>query len=160
MQSKQTLLEVQHLPNFPRLILSVLTEDGYDEDELLKGLDLSPKQLADETFRLSANQHEKFILRVLTITNDLHLALRISEKVDIATSSLAIMAVINSGRISRALSLFSDMDDCSRAHSTLSRLRRMVRLRLIWSRPSKTIRFSILRSRPMLCFLIACFLIP
>jgi AraC-like DNA-binding protein len=107
MQSKQTLLEVQHLPNFPRLILSVLTEDGYDEDELLKGLDLSPKQLADETFRLSANQHEKFILRVLTITNDLHLALRISEKVDIATSSLAIMAVINSGRISRALSLFS-----------------------------------------------------
>ena len=71
MQSKQTLLEVQHLPNFPRLILSVLTEDGYDEDELLKGLDLSPKQLADETFRLSANQHEKFILRVLTITNDL-----------------------------------------------------------------------------------------
>jgi len=107
MQSEQTLREVQHLPNFPRLILSVLTEDGHDEDELLKGLDISPTQLADETFRLSAKQHEQFILRVLTITNDLHLALCISEKVDIATSSLAIMAVINSGRISRALSLFS-----------------------------------------------------
>jgi AraC-like DNA-binding protein len=107
MQSERTLREVQHLPNFPRLILSVLTEDGYNEGELLEGIDISPSQLADETFRLSAHQHEQFILRVLAITNDLHLALRISQKVDIATSSLAIMAVINSGRISRALSLFS-----------------------------------------------------
>ena len=98
---------VQHLPNFPRLILSVLRDEGYAEGDLLDGLGITSEKLADEAFRLNAEQHEAFILRALSITHDPHLAVRLSDRVDIATSSLAVMAVINSGRISRALNLFS-----------------------------------------------------
>lgn len=107
MPSKPASNSVRHLPNFPRLVLSTLIDEGYNEATLLDGLALTSEQLSDEEFRLDPVLHERFILRALEVTDDPHLAIRVSERVDIATSSLAIMAVVNSGKISRALNLFS-----------------------------------------------------
>lgn len=96
-----------HLPNFPRLIYQTLRERGYSQDALIGGLGIDPAQLSDESFRLSVDQHEQFVLRALDITGNPHLALDILQGGGTGTYSLSLMAIINSGRVSRAISLIT-----------------------------------------------------
>lgn len=96
-----------HLPNFPRLIFMTLQERGYSQNDLIGGLDVVPDQLSDETFRLSVQQHEAFVLRALDITGNPHLALEILQGGSTGTYSLSLMAIVNSGRVSRAIDLIT-----------------------------------------------------
>lgn len=94
-----------HLPNFPRLIFLTLREEGYSENDLVGGLDITSHQLSDEKFRLSVGQHEQFVLRALETTGDPHLALQILRSNATATYSLPLMAIINSGQVAKAIDL-------------------------------------------------------
>ena len=95
------------LPYYPRLFYLALRDQGYDEKQLFDGLDLSAEQLHDEKYRLTIEQHERFILRVLEITEDPHFAVQLGKQQDSSTGNLVLLAVANSGKISRALHLIT-----------------------------------------------------
>ncbi len=95
------------LPFFPRLVYLSLLDQGYREEQLFAGLDFTAEQLNDEKFRLSIEQHERFILRVLDITGDPHFALQVNERQDTSNANLALLAAANSGKISRALHMIT-----------------------------------------------------
>mgnify|MGYP001817925714 FL=1 len=102
-----TRSEPAMLPLFPRLIYLALLEDDYTEQQILGGLDISAEQLQDETYRLSIEQHERFILRLLELTNDPHFTLRIWKNYDPTSANIFLLAVANSGQISKALHLIT-----------------------------------------------------
>ena len=93
------------LPLYPRLVLTTLLELEYEKDKFFAGLDLTAEQLHDEKYRLTIQQHEQFILCALHIAGDPHLAIQLSRQQDPDTTNLALLAVANSGQISRALYL-------------------------------------------------------
>lgn len=95
------------LPYYLRLVYLWLIELGYDEHELFEGLDFTASDLHDEKYRLSIEQHERFILRALKLTNDPHLAVRLVGKYNASSANVPLMAVANSGKISRALDLIT-----------------------------------------------------
>lgn len=95
------------LTYYPRLIYQTLLELGYKEACVFKDLPLTAEQLNDEQFRLTLDQHERFMLRVLDLTQDPHLALQIPRHYRPQKANLAIMAIVNSGRITKALHLLS-----------------------------------------------------
>ncbi|MCP5163800.1 MAG: AraC family transcriptional regulator ligand-binding domain-containing protein [Pseudomonadales bacterium] len=95
------------LPYYPRLVYLWLIELGHSEDELFQGLDFTASHLQEEKYRLSIEQHERFILRALEVSNDPHLAVRLVGMYDPSKANLALMAVANSGKISRALEMIT-----------------------------------------------------
>jgi len=95
------------LPLYPRFVYLTMRASGYPEEALFEGLDFGPEQLHDEKYRLSIEQHERFILRALELTGDPHYALHLSRHYDATQSNLALLAVANSGQISRALHLLT-----------------------------------------------------
>ncbi len=95
------------LPYYPRLVYLALLELGYDEAQLFDGLDLSAEQLQDERSRLSIEQHEGFILRALDITDNPNLAVQLGKMLGPSEGNLALMAIANSGRISKALDMMT-----------------------------------------------------
>ncbi len=95
------------LPYYPRLVFLWLVELGYDEKTLFEGLDFTADDLQDERFRLSIEQHEHFILRALSVSNNPHLAVRLAGMYDPSKANVALMAVANSGRISKALDMIT-----------------------------------------------------
>ncbi|MEO1081868.1 MAG: helix-turn-helix domain-containing protein [Pseudomonadota bacterium] len=91
------------LPNFPRVLLQLLLKRGHDSDVLLSGTGLSEANLEDETFRLSVEQHERFITRAIEVSGDPHLALQVGGNTELLQSSLFLLTVANSGSVTRAL---------------------------------------------------------
>lgn len=98
------------LPYYPRLVYLSLLEQGYDDELLFTGLDLCAERLCNEKYRLSVEQHEQFILRVLEITADPHFAIQLGKQLDTSTANIALLAVANSGKISTALRMISRYD--------------------------------------------------
>ncbi len=98
-----TRVEPILLPSYPRFVYLVLLEQGIDEDKLFAGLNFSAQDLHDETYRLSIEQHERFILRVLELTGDPHFALVMNRQQEAVTGNFALLAVANSGQIAKAL---------------------------------------------------------
>jgi len=91
------------LPYYPRLVYLSLLQLGYTEAQLFDKLEIGAAQLHDEHFRLSIEQHEEFILRALTVSGDPHLALRLAKMQHTSNANYALLAVANSGNISKAL---------------------------------------------------------
>lgn len=95
------------LPYYPRVIYLALRVQGHSDEALFDGLDLSADQLHDESYRLSIEQHEKFILRVLDISKDPHFAIQLGKHQDSSEANLALLTVANSEEISNALHLIT-----------------------------------------------------
>ncbi|CAA0121199.1 putative HTH-type transcriptional regulator [Halioglobus japonicus] len=95
------------LPYYPRLVYLLLLELGYDDEQIFGGLDICADRLHDEKYRLSVEQHEQFILRVLGITQNPHFAIQMGKWQDSFTPNLALITVANSGKISKALHLIT-----------------------------------------------------
>ena len=95
------------LPYYPRLVYLYLLEQGYNDEQLFNGMDLSPEKLHDEKYRLSIEQHEQFILRVLNITKDPHFAIQLGNHQDASAANFAILTAANSGKISKALHMIT-----------------------------------------------------
>lgn len=95
------------LPYYPRLVYLSLLERGYDDEQLFDGLDFRAEQLHDEKYRLSVEQHERFILRVLEITENPHFALQLGKQRDSRAANLALLTVANSGSLSKALHMIT-----------------------------------------------------
>ena len=93
------------LPVYPRVVLLALLDLGYEEEQIFAGLDITADQLHDEKYRLTIAQHERFILRALKLTGDPHLAIRLGQQPTKRQTNLALLAVANSGQISKALYL-------------------------------------------------------
>jgi len=93
------------LPYPLRLIYLTLQDKGYDVSQLFCGLDFGPEQLHDEHYRLSIEQHEKFILHALALTQNPHFAVELSKVKRTEGMNLAMLTVVNSGKISKALNL-------------------------------------------------------
>ena len=91
------------LPYYPRLVYLSLLDQGYDDERLFDGLDFCAEHLHDERCRLSVEQHETFILRVLEITGNPHFALQLGRERDSTEANLALLTVANSGRVSKSL---------------------------------------------------------
>lgn len=91
------------LPYYPRFVYLSLLELGYQEQHIFDGLDLLAEQLHDEHYRLSIEQHEQFILRALELSANPHLAIQLGKMFDPANANLALLAVANSGNITKAL---------------------------------------------------------
>ncbi|MCE8000131.1 MAG: AraC family transcriptional regulator [Rhodobiaceae bacterium] len=102
-----TSIERSHLPSFPGLLTQILLEDGVDVDALFEGLGFDRKDLSNEKFRLSADQHQRFITRALDLSGNLHLAMDVSKRAFSVGYSAFLMAIANAGRISRALHLIT-----------------------------------------------------
>lgn len=102
-QPLYTRTEPVLLPYFPRLFYLALCEQGFSDQQIFAGLDLSAERLQDETYRLSIEQHELFILRMLELTGDPHFALQLIDRSDVTSPSLPMMAAANSGQIAKAL---------------------------------------------------------
>ncbi|MEM8627787.1 MAG: helix-turn-helix domain-containing protein [Pseudomonadota bacterium] len=102
-----TRTEPALLPTFPRVVLATLIELGHSEAEIFQDLPLTAAQLSDERYRLTIEQHEQFILRALALTQDPHLALRMSARQSAQTTNFALLAVANSGQITKALYLIA-----------------------------------------------------
>ena len=95
------------LPYFPRLFYLALREQGFEDEQIFEGMDLGVDQLHDETYRLSIEQHEQFILRMLELTEDPHFALRLADLQDSSASNLPMLAAANSGQIAKALHMIA-----------------------------------------------------
>ncbi len=95
------------LPIYPRLIVQTLVRIGYEQDVLLDDLGFGMRELGDERFRLSVEEHEHFILRIVEVTGDPHIALRITPAIDTTTTNLTVLAIASSGQIARALDLIT-----------------------------------------------------
>jgi len=93
------------LPYYLRAIYLTLQDKGYDVSQLFSGLDFGPEQLDDEHYRLSIEQHEKFILHVLELTQNPHFSVELSKINKSETLNAAMLTVVNSGNISKALHL-------------------------------------------------------
>ena len=91
------------LPYFPRLFYLALRDQGFEDEQIFQGMDLGVDQLHDEAYRLSIEQHEQFILRMLELTEDPHFALRLVDLQDSSASNLLMLAAANSGQIAKAL---------------------------------------------------------
>ncbi len=91
------------LPYFPRLFYLGLRDQGFADDEIFAGMNLGVDQLYDERYRLSIEQHEHFILRMLELTDDPHFALRLVDLQEASGSNLPMLAAANSGQIAKAL---------------------------------------------------------
>ena len=91
------------LPYYPRLFHLALRDQGFSDEQIFEGMDLGVRQLQDEGYRLSIEQHEHFILRMLELTEDPHFALRLVELQDASASNLPMLAAANSGQIAKAL---------------------------------------------------------
>ena len=95
------------LPIFPRLIVEHLTRAGVTEYEIFRALDFSNQDLAREDFRLTMEQHERFIKRAIALTGNPHLALEMKDYAFEATSSAVLILFATSGRVSKALRLIT-----------------------------------------------------
>ena len=102
-----TRTEPMLLPYFPRLFYLALREQGFEDTQIFDGIDLSADQLDDETYRLSIEQHEQLILRMLDLTEDPHFALRLSDLQENSVSNLPMLVAAHSGQIARALQLIT-----------------------------------------------------
>ena len=91
------------LPYFPRLFFLALLEQGFKESDIFAGMDFGADQLQEEAFRLSIEQHEQFILRMLDLTGDPHFALRLIDVRDTSINNVPMLVAANSGRVARAL---------------------------------------------------------
>lgn len=91
------------LPYYSWLVYLYLLDQGYNTEQLFDGLCLDAKQLSNEKYRLSIEQHEQFILRVLEVTEDPHFAIKLGNHQDFSRANLAILTAANSGGISKAL---------------------------------------------------------
>jgi AraC-like DNA-binding protein len=91
------------LPYYLRLVYLALLELGCTREQIFGNQTLTAEQLHDEHYRLSIEQHEHFILHALDISNDPHLAIRVTQMQDPLKTNLALLAAANSGKISRAL---------------------------------------------------------
>lgn len=96
-----------HLPIFPRLIVEHLKRAGLSEEEIFRSLDFSDQDLAGEDFRLTTEQHERFIKRAVALTGNPHLALEMKDYAFDATSNAVLILFATSGRISKALRLIT-----------------------------------------------------
>lgn len=95
------------LPYYPRLVYLSLLDQGCDDEQLFDGLDLSAEQLHDENYRLSVEQHERFILRILEITEDPHFAIQLWKQRDHSAANVALLTVANCEKISNALQMIT-----------------------------------------------------
>ena len=95
------------LPHFPRLFYLALLDRGFDDAQIFEGLDLAAEDLNDASYRLSVEQHERFILRMLDLANDAHFALKLLDYQDFSATNLPIMAVANSGQIEKSLHMLA-----------------------------------------------------
>ena len=95
------------LPFYSRLIYQALLDDGYSSNEILRGIGLCAEQLNDEKFRLSIEQHEKFILRALDLTGDPHFVVRLFRRRNATSANFALLAIANGGQVANALNLIT-----------------------------------------------------
>lgn len=95
------------LPYFPRLFYLALREQGFADQQIFAGMDFGVEQLNNEGYRLSIEQHEQFILRMLQLTGDPHFALQLVEVRDRSATNLPMLAAANSGHIARALQVIA-----------------------------------------------------
>ena len=95
------------LPYFPRLFYLALREQGFGDEQIFAGMDFGAEQLNKEAFRLSIEQHEQFILRMLDLSGDPHFALQLVEVRDQSASNLPMLAAANSGHIAKALQVIA-----------------------------------------------------
>ena len=98
-----TVSAPSHLPNFPRVLLQTLAQEGHDADAILKGTGITQTDLEDETYRLSPEQHERFITRAIEVSGDPHLSMRVGQNTNLLQSNLFLLTVANSGSVTRAL---------------------------------------------------------
>ena len=95
------------LPSYPRHVYLTLKDEGFDDRELFENLGFGPEELDDEKFRLSIEQHEQFILRVLELAGDPRFWVRIWRGLAAAPTNIALLAATNSGTVSEALQLIT-----------------------------------------------------
>lgn len=95
------------LPYFPQRFYLALRDQGFDDKQIFTGMDFGFDQLHDPSYRLTIEQHEQFILRMLDLTEDPHFALRLIDTLDASATNLPMLTAANSGRVGKALHIIS-----------------------------------------------------
>ncbi|MEM8499863.1 MAG: helix-turn-helix domain-containing protein [Pseudomonadota bacterium] len=91
------------LPYFPQRFYLALRDRGFDDTQIFAGMDFGSDELQDQAYRLTIEQHEQFILRMLDLTEDPHFALRLVDTLDTSTTNLPMLTAAHSGRVGNAL---------------------------------------------------------
>ena len=97
-------------PHFLRFVLRRLVEDGHAAHALLDGLDLTAADLEDEHFRLSLEQHERFVHRALDLTGDAHLGIDLVRRHGVQEGGVWMLASLNGGSVAEVLRLVARYD--------------------------------------------------
>lgn len=81
--------------------------EGFCEQEIFGGMDFGSKELLNDQYRLSIDQHEAFILRVFKLTDDLHYIVRLVQRDRVSFETIISLAALNCKNIRQALTIVS-----------------------------------------------------
>lgn len=81
---------------FQRILFRMLVERGVCESLIFDGLGLQKEKFLDDSFRLSFDQHTKFIKNALAATGDPHLGWQFGQKIQITALGLPGYAIMSS----------------------------------------------------------------
>lgn len=88
---------------FQRVLLSILLEDGIEEEKLFYGLQLSRSDFIDDDCRISPTQNIRFIKNALIASKDPHLGWRFGKQIQVTTLGILGYAVMASGNVTSAI---------------------------------------------------------
>ena len=88
---------------FQRVLLSILLEEGVEEEKLLLGLQLSRSDFTDDDCRISPAQNIRFVKNALSASKDPHLGWRFGKQIQVTTLGILGYAVMSSGSVISAV---------------------------------------------------------
>lgn len=89
--------------NYIGFVFRSLVNDGYRPDELLKQTGLTEAALNNPDFRCTIEQHKRFVLNAIALTQNPHLGLDIGNRFNPINIGLPASAAISSDNLSTAL---------------------------------------------------------
>lgn len=96
------------LINYIGFVYHSLVNEGYSVESLLKGTGLQQANLMDPDYRCTSEQHKKFVLNAMAVTNDPQLGPPMAARYTPINIGLPALAAISSDKFSTALEVFKE----------------------------------------------------
>jgi AraC-like DNA-binding protein len=88
---------------FPGILLRLMLEQGYREEDLLRGTGLAATMFFEDHFRLNFVQHQRLIENTLLTSEDVHLGIRFGKSVDVTALGIVGYAAQSCRNLEAAL---------------------------------------------------------
>jgi len=88
---------------FPRLLFKLLREKDISESLLLKGTQLMAKNFDDENFRMSFEQHSRFIRQAIVLSDNPHLGIEFGQQINMTSLGILGYAAMSCPNVTSCL---------------------------------------------------------